>query len=722
MRKLKFSIRSLFINFWSYLILLILTLFYFRHVLILKPDQIIYGGDLNDQFFYWKSYLVESIRSGIIPFWNPYSFSGTPFLAHPSTAVLYPFNIIFFLFPLNYAFMIYFLIHIFLASVFMYYISSKSLDKLSSMASSIIFAFSGLFAARIYAGHLDIISSLIWIPLVFGFMRETYLKYSQKAAVLAVLSLVLQILAGYQFVVILTLELLLIYIVLQLLLNFDKKKINYKLLSVFKVLLFIIISFGISAVQILPTFQLVSNSIRAEGLPYSLASWGSSTFDSLKLFFTPFIFGNPFPEGYSYTGPAPNYFELIYFIGRLPLIIIIVYLLVNCLKSLKRKYANLESFYLIIAAIFFVIMSLGNNLGLHRLVYDFLPFYRLFRMPAQHLMIMVFILSLLIGFAIKSVKNVFLKLVLVILITLELFLFNNNFIRLGNIPTQTVDNALVSTISNPKQNFRTLPDYPVVSGVRSSLDFEAYMYYKIPSTSGYNPIVLKNYYQFIDLTNKSSQSSVPFYNVEIPPPSYASASIDFLGINYLIADKTYDLTPINLNPKYQLIKEIKSYALFKNTSAMPRFFMTFRSIGYKNNDDLPVLLNKYDYDLKNYVFILQKDSSLLPKLESDCRDQRQNKISVQKYASNNIILNLSTTCSGWMNSSEVFYPGWQAKLDGKPVSIFLSNKAFRTVFVPIGDHSLEYFYDPIIYKEGLLITLISISMFYLLSKSRGLKP
>ena len=337
MRKLKFSIKDLLINFWPYIILLILTLFYFRHVLFLKPDQIIYGGDVNDQFFYWKSYLVESVRSGIIPFWSPYSFSGTPFLAHPSSAAFYPFNLIFFFFPLNYAFMIYFLIHIFLASVFMYYIASKSLDKFSSLISSIVFAFSGLFAARIYAGHLDIISSLIWIPLVFGFMHEAYLKYSKKAAVLAVLSLVMQILAGYQFVVILTLELLTIYTFLHLLFNFERKKIILQLTRAMKILLLIFISFGISAVQILPSIQFVNHSIRANGLPYSVAGWGSASLESLKLFFNPLIFGNPFPEGYSYAGPAPNYFELIYYLGRLPLIIITFFLLVSCWKLINKK-------------------------------------------------------------------------------------------------------------------------------------------------------------------------------------------------------------------------------------------------------------------------------------------------------------------------------------------------------------------------------------------------
>lgn len=718
MTKMKFSFRSLSSSFWPYLLLLILTLFYFRHVLILKPNQIIYGGDVNDQFFYWKSFLVTSIKSGVIPFWNPYSFSGTPFLAHPSTAAFYPFNILFFLFPLNYAFTIYLFTHIFLASVFMYYVSAKSFDKLSSLAAGIVFAFSGLFAARIYAGHIDIISSLIWIPLVFRFTRESLLKLSKKSVVLVVLSLVMQILAGYQFIVILTLELIFIYIVLYLLLNFDKKKIIFQLSRVLKIFLLILISFGISAIQLLPTFQFVSHSIRADGLPYNVASWGSASLDSLKLFVSPLIFGNPFPQGYSYTGPAPNYFELIYFIGRLPLIIIIVYLFVSCLRFLRRKSAHLESFYLIIAVIFFAVMSLGSNFGLHRSVYDLLPIYRLFRIPTQHLMMVVFIFSMMVGLAMATVKNIFLKLVLTILITLELFIFNNNYIRLGNIPTRTFDTSLINTISNSKQFFRVLPDYPVVSGVRSSLDFEAYSYYKIPSTSGYNPIILKSYYEFIDLANKSPQSSISYYNVEIPPLSSDSSAVDLLGVKYLMADKVYDLTPIRLNPKYQPVNESPLYSLFKNSSAMDRFFMTDKAAFYKKSEDLHLLLKQNNYDLVNNIYIRQSDSNPPPQSETICGNEKQYAISIQKYSPNSILLNLSTPCSGWLNSSEVFYPGWQAKLDGKPANIYLSNNTFRTVFVPKGEHSLEYFYNPVIYLEGFLISLISFVVFIIIIKTK----
>ncbi|MBX7247279.1 MAG: YfhO family protein [Candidatus Sumerlaeaceae bacterium] len=47
---------------------------------------------------------------------------------------------------------------------------------------------------------------------------------------------------------------------------------------------------------------------------------------------------------------------------------------------------------------------------------------------------------------------------------------------------------------------------------------------------------------------------------------------------------------------------------------------------------------------------------------------------------------------GWLVISELWYPGWTAKLDGKPVDLIRANGAHSAVAVPAGDHlvTLEY--------------------------------
>ena len=56
--------------------------------------------DIIGQIYPWKNFTIGEIKHGRLPFWNPYSFSGTPHLANYQSAVLSPFNI-FFLLPIH---------------------------------------------------------------------------------------------------------------------------------------------------------------------------------------------------------------------------------------------------------------------------------------------------------------------------------------------------------------------------------------------------------------------------------------------------------------------------------------------------------------------------------------------------------------------------------------------------------------------------------------------
>ncbi len=53
------------------------------------------------QFLPWRDYMLEAWRSGEVPFWNPYTFLGTPFLANSQSAVLYPLHLIWALTPFS---------------------------------------------------------------------------------------------------------------------------------------------------------------------------------------------------------------------------------------------------------------------------------------------------------------------------------------------------------------------------------------------------------------------------------------------------------------------------------------------------------------------------------------------------------------------------------------------------------------------------------------------
>ncbi|MGH7151831.1 MAG: YfhO family protein, partial [Planctomycetota bacterium] len=59
------------------------------------------------------------------------------------------------------------------------------------------------------------------------------------------------------------------------------------------------------------------------------------------------------------------------------------------------------------------------------------------------------------------------------------------------------------------------------------------------------------------------------------------------------------------------------------------------------------------------------------------------------------------TGGGYLVTSEVFYPGWTATLDGKPVAVERANYAWRAVALPPGNHEVVFLYRPRSFSLGL---------------------
>jgi hypothetical protein len=723
------------------LLILIVVATLFGKTLIPPKDMVIYGGDLKDQFYYWKSFYSENIKSGIIPFWNPYIFSGTPFLAHPSVAALYPFQIIFILFPLHIAFSIYLYIHIVIAGFAMYWFARLRWDKITSLAGAFIYSLSGMFAARVFSGHVDIISTLVWIPLVFGSISHVIEKPSRKNILFAICALTIQILAGYQFVVFLTLILCSFYLIfssfqpyLVVMLNsfqhlagsrntFDKlsagkfgmtstKEIQFKITSKQWFIFFCIIafSFGIAAVQILPTMEFVRNSIRKNGLPYDITVWGSYTFETFKLFFNPNVFGSPLPENYTYNGPGPNFYELSYYIGIIPLILIGIFIIVQVKNILTRKKIDLLFIFSFFSFIFFALMALGKNFWLHKFFYDLVPPMRLFRFPCQYLLISVFILSTMTCIFLATVKNIIVRSIFLILIVGELLIYSKPFYRLMQIPTNEFNQTLINTFQNDQNLYRITPDYPVISFVRKSLDNEAFSFYNLYSTSGYNPIILDNYYQFIRYTNNAAIYEIASYNVETPPPDPYKSAINFLNTKYILLDNNWNTFYKGIPTGFEQKEKYNGFTLVENRNALTRFFFVKEyQIKSSPNDFETAIRNGLDY---SRIALINKNVG-----KSNCPDTSKFEVKVIQYGINSITLQTNSECTGLLNTSEVNYPGWSAKIDNKKADLISSNLAFRAVFVPSGIHKVVLYYVPYIYYIGLGITTFSVlCVFFILRK------
>ena len=122
------------------LLLACLCLFFFWR--IITPNLANRGsfpeGDFADQFYAFGVYEAQRLFSGQLPLWNPYTFSGHPFLADVQSAIFYPISLITLLLSLSQGF---FLFALELEAIFHFFLASRLLYNFNS--SFIFLSFSG---------------------------------------------------------------------------------------------------------------------------------------------------------------------------------------------------------------------------------------------------------------------------------------------------------------------------------------------------------------------------------------------------------------------------------------------------------------------------------------------------------------------------------------------------------------------------------------------------
>lgn len=702
---------SLVRNLLPIIILVGLIYFLFSGTLLPPNGKMLYGGDIYDAYYFWKGHLRTSVLSGVIPFWNPYNFSGTPFLAHPNINIFYPLNLLFILIPPNQSFAVYLFIHFVISGITMYFLCREYTGRIGAYAGALTYALGGYFAARVYGGHPEYIDTASWMPLAFALTRRAIMQPAKGTIVLSVLGLTILLLSGNELFFLFTMELVgLFFIYFIIKRRKDLWRVFFTRVGV--ILVSVAGAMGLVAIEFLPRLEFLGLSLRAGGISYGLAVSGSFSISLLRLFVDPFFLGKPD----AYHGPWPNLTEYTYYVGFIPLLCIGIFIFTSLLSTVVRRlrlkniHGDIWFFLLLVIPLFFVI-SLGFNFhpNIHELLWKYLPFYKSLRMPARHLFVVAFSISVVVGMIVGGIKNKVVQGAILVLIIFDLLAVDKQFFRLSDIPSATFDQSLIETLSTDRSLFRLLPDHTVISGVRKDLDLGAVGIYKIQSTSDYNSMLLGDYYHFIDLLNKAPTPSTDYYNVEIPPPFPWSPYVDFLNVKYILSDKTADGIGKNVPGKFKLLKEGSHYKLYENLTFLPRFYLVPNLQTYGNRAELDQLfLSQTSPDLTRIILVPNSQEKIISDIHNDCGQNDLGKVGVQFYSANKIVLNVVANCNTFLSTSEVYYPGWRAAIDGKRVEILKSNLAFRALEIPRGSHKVIFHFEPMIYYLGGLISLLTL--------------
>lgn len=146
----------------------LLTLAFYRGF-VLDGGAMLYGDDMINEGWQLRSFGVSEIRSGRgFPLWNPYVYGGQPYLAILPGPVFYPTSLLYLFMPLHRAIGWTFVLHTFLSGVFAYAAArALRLERAPSAVAGLAFMLTGFVVSTLYGGHDGRMFAMALIPLAF---------------------------------------------------------------------------------------------------------------------------------------------------------------------------------------------------------------------------------------------------------------------------------------------------------------------------------------------------------------------------------------------------------------------------------------------------------------------------------------------------------------------------------------------------------------------------
>ncbi len=264
-------------------------------------------SDLVLQNFVWKTFLRQTIAAGELPLWNPYLFSGVPFLAAGQHSALYPLSIVFLVLPLPLAYGVFTWLQLGLAGLGMFlFARSLRLGTGASLFAGLAYAFSGFLIVSVVFPM--IIAAASWLPWIMACIEIMVRKQEERGdrsyspvpyVIAGAIVLGLQVLAGHPEIVVITLLAASFYAAGRLLILWYRLRSPGRSLRLgLWLVVMVALGLALGAVQLIPLLELANTSFRQGSASYDQVVGWAWPARQIITFFLPDFFGNPSHHGW----------------------------------------------------------------------------------------------------------------------------------------------------------------------------------------------------------------------------------------------------------------------------------------------------------------------------------------------------------------------------------------------------------------------------------------
>ncbi len=696
----------------------------------------------------------ESFWRGELPFWNPYSNCGVPFLAQWNTLALYPPSLIYLLLPLAWSLPLFCLIHVFWGGMGMYFLARRWTNNcLGAGLAGIIFSFNGLsLNFLMWPSH---IATFAWLPWVLLLGQRAW-NEGGRIFVWAVLAGAAEMLAGGPETIAVTWGILGILVCGDWICrNGPRGKIVLRFLALGCLVALL------CAAQLLPFLELLAHSQRDSGYAASTHDW-SMPFWGWANFLVPLFRTAPTPQGvFLQTG---QYWTSSYYAG------IATVLLVAIAFRRNRDWRVLALGALLLVG---MVLALGNGTLLYRALLFCFPQMGFVRYPVKFVILVLAVAPLLAAFGFTKLAETsqrpgrfeitfgaILFLLIGVIVAVDwksplpdgvwkatwqngasraFFLIVTFGILAALAGTEGRRRTLLSCFllavfwldfntHAPTQNPNAKPfiytpgwaksqnrldPQPQLGESRAMVDPQALDYLKhyplpnVDETYLRNRLALRVNCNLLDAVPQvdgffSLTPREAFRTAALPydhPDKQYPALLDFLGVSQMtVLETNIDWVK---RPNAMKIASAGQRAVFANDQA------AFDSFSQTNVDF-------------HQTVILPEEA----RGRVSATAQNAARVSDEKFANQLVTLKVESPSPALVVISQSYYPAWKAYVDGTATKIWRANYAFQALEVPAGTHDVKLVYEDHKFKVGSVLSLLGLVACggIWLQASRSIKP
>lgn len=740
-------------------------LYFWRFITPNLADRATFArGDFLGQYYPLRLFVAEQLGLGRLPLWDPYLYGGQPALGDIQSGAAYPPNLIaswilggqhFTVTSLE----VQVILHFSLAALFTFlFVRRLTGSRFAAVVASLAYTYSG-YMTSFPVRQLTMLGVGVWLPLILLFLdmglsrliassdtRQAHGLRSWLGPMIgAGIVFGISILGGHPQTSLYVAYACVAYALFRLwpLLSRRSPPTRHSWLQrvsaaarlLLPVALVLLIGVGLAAVQLLPTMEFIRLSTRAE-LNYAAVSWGLPIYELVSLLYP------------GYQGNSPQY------LGILTMILAGAGLFLARQRKDRVFWGGL--------GLVTLLLSLGGNTFLYSFFYNLMPGFGQVRDQERVVFLFAFSMAVLAGYGAQVVtgsshdkrsedpqlaslnqglnllRRGVARLSVALLILTALFLYGWTLGKqagAGDIFIGTLRHHVFSLLLlggvivwlavRPANNIHRLLWQAAAIGLivlnLFTITWEFHIhalpqegYFPETSTVAFlreqarlqpEPFRISSagllpggssagaVYGLRDITGNSPLHLAGFEEFGAQMGEWRRWQL--LNVRYVLDTRALD------GPGLRRVHEEGDLKTYEVTDPFPQAWIVHDVRAVDQDGEAIKQLNTDGFDLRRAA-VVDRDAGLPFQASEGAR------VTSLESQPNRIAFQAELPTAGLLVLSEVYYPGWEAKVDGQPVPLLRTDVILRGVTLPAGSHRVELTYAPSSLKWGAVISSLTV--------------